>query len=306
MFVVGMDAGGTKTHCRISNELGTIIGEGYGGKANYQTCGVTVAEASMLEALDQALARAGIGKEQISYGVLGLAGADQTRDIEILEPICKKVMGSIPFELMNDTWIGLRSGSEYGIVSICGTGAAHAGINRDGRKVIFRNIDYLTGNRGGGAEVVEKAIHYAFRSNEGTYHGTAIEADLPDLFKVSTMNEVVDVIRDRGVPDNVAYEIPKLVLELAEEGDYVAGMIIEDMAKTEGQYGAELIRRLGMDACAVPCVMIGSMFATQHPLLIQPYMNEIKKAANAAYPVYPEQPPVNGAVLLAIDYLKIR
>ena len=38
-YYFGVDGGGTKTHCYIGNEEGEMISEGFGGRANYQTCG---------------------------------------------------------------------------------------------------------------------------------------------------------------------------------------------------------------------------------------------------------------------------
>lgn len=302
-YYLGLDAGGTKTQCFIGDAKGRVLGEGFGGPGNYQLIGIEAAKASINTAITLALKAAKLNLEDITYGVFGLSGADEAIDFRVLEPMCKSIMGKVQHHIMNDTWIGLRTGAEFGVISICGTGAAHAGKNKEGDSLILRNLYYTLGNLGGGSEVVDKALHFAFRSDEGTYLKTKLEVVIPSLFKVETMDEVCEIIRgnEETVPDDVAYHIPIETMRLATEGDLVAGQIIRDMGKEEGRYAAALINRLGLNEEAVPLVLIGSMFATQNPLLIDPYLEEAKKAASEAYIIVPQDPPVLGALKLAIE-----
>lgn len=301
MYVLGVDGGGTKTQCHVADLKGNLIGEGFGGEANYQLCGIEIAEASIGNAIQNALEAANVTLEQITYAVFGLSGADEACDFEVLQPMCKRLVKDVPHEILNDTWIGLRSGGDFGVVSICGTGAAHAGVSKEGQKLILRNLDFELGNRGGGGEIVSEALHYAFRSNEETYLKTGLEDVMPSLFGVETMDQVCDVMRKDWIPSQVAYKIPIEVFRLAEEGDQVSIDIIESMGRTEGQYAAGVIKRLSMETLQVPVVLIGSLFKTDNPLLIDPYMREIHKIAPSAYKVIPDVAPVVGAVLLALD-----
>lgn len=245
-YYLGIDAGGTKTHCYVGDESGTILGEGFGGQGNYQLCGADVARISYESAINEALSNAGLHLTDITYAVFfGLSGADEEVDFEVLRPLCKSIVGDIPHEILNDTWIGLRTGAKHGVVSICGTGAAHAGKNRDGQKHILRNLHYELGNMGGGGEVVDQALHYAFRSNEGTYKKTKLEQAIMDIFfEAKTMDEVCNAFRtnDYEVPREQAYHIPIATMKLASEGDEVAKEIISNMGREEGRYAAGVIK----------------------------------------------------------------
>lgn len=305
MYVLGIDAGGTKTHCAVADETGDILGEGFSGPANHQICGREVTKQSLRQAMEKALVQAGIEKNDLSYAVFGMSGADGEDDFAILNPLVKELMGETGFEILHDGWIGFRSAvdSTMGVVSICGTGAGHAGKNGRGEELTLRNLDYLTGNTGGGSELAEKALHYAFRSEEGTWEKTELERKVPELFGENTMEEVCRILKNGGLPAGPATELPKLVFCLAEAGDSVCRMLISKMGEEEGHYAAAIIRRLHMENEAVPVVLIGSLFHTKNPLLVEPYRRVVLETAPKAYLIIPDAAPVTGAVRIALERL---
>ncbi len=304
-YVLGIDAGGTKTQCAVADETGKILGEGFGGEANYQTCGIEFAVASLQTAVDAALKEAKLAMADLSYGVFGMAGADGPDDFAVLNPAVAGIMGKIGFEVVHDGWIGFRSADvgTMGVASICGTGAAHSGRNSKGEKWVLRNLDYVTGSIGGGHDVMEKALHYAFRSEEGTWEKSMLEEEVPAVFGVSNLDEVCTILKYDRMTKAQEFQLPVLVFDLARKGDAVCRWIIESLGEEEGRYAAAIVRRLGMEKEEVPAVLIGSLFRTGEPLLIDAYMREIRKAAPNAYPVIPKAAPVKGAVLLALDHL---
>ena len=143
MYVLGVDAGGTKTHCAVADETGRIVGEGFSGPANHQTCGRERTKQSLQEAVGKALSAAGLEKKDITCGVFGMSGADGEDDFILLNDVVGEIMGNVSFEVMHDGWIGFRSAVDgnMGVVSICGTGAGHAGENRRGEHLTLRNLD---------------------------------------------------------------------------------------------------------------------------------------------------------------------
>lgn len=305
MYVLGVDVGGTKTHAAVADEAGMILGEGFGGQGNHQTCGIETASASIKKAMTDAISKAGLKKADIAYAALGVSGADGPEDFEILIPAVEKIMGEIPFKLVHDSWIGLRAGTEdyVGVVSICGTGAGHSGRNCDGQELTLRNLDYLTGNMGGGYEVMEKALHYAFRSEEGTYDKSSLEILIPEIMGVKDMSGVCDIIRREAMTAEHEYQIPIATFKAAREGDKVAQEIIRNMGYEEGRYAAAVLKRLDMCDAEVPAVLIGSLFRTGEPLLIDAYMEAVHTAAPKVYAKILDEAPVIGAVRLAIDCL---
>ena len=306
MYVIGVDVGGSKTHCVVADENGQMIAEGFGGMGNYQICGAETASDSMKMAVYGALEEAGLSLENITYAVFGISGADGPEDFEVLTPMVQKIMKATRFEILHDSWIGLRTGTEdyVGVVSICGTGAGHAGRNRKGETLTLRNLDFITGNYGGGGEIGRKAMHYAFRSEEGTWKKSRLEAAVPSVFGVKSMEEVCAILRHDEMTKQQRYQLPIIVFTLAREGDEVSKEIISKLGYEEGKYAAAVLRRLGMCEEEVPAVLIGSIFRTSEPILIDAYMRAVHEDAPRAYAVIPQEPPVTGAVKLALDYVK--
>lgn len=306
MWLLGLDAGGTKTHCVIGDDKGELVAEGFGGSANYQVCGIEVTKESIIKAINEALILSGLEGKDIHRAVFGMAGADEEMDLGILNPLAQSIMGNVPVEVVNDTWIGLRSGTDnnVGVVSICGTGSAHAGRNHAGQSLILRNLDYELGNRGGGGDIVNSALHYAFRSNEQTYIKTSLEDEIKEIFQAKTMDDVCYMIRRGEITSEHRYQIPIAVFRGAKEKDAVAVMLVKEMGNTLGQYATGVIKRLNLVNEKVPMVLIGSLFKTREPLLIDSYMNAVLKVAPFAHPVFPTKSPAMGAMGLIIDQMK--
>jgi len=305
MWILGIDAGGTKTHCAIAKLDGTIIAEGFGGPSNYQIVGEESAQKELKTSIDQALERAGILCVDLACAVFGMSGADEEIDFDVLNPLVKRLMGDVPSKVVHDSWIGMRSEVEdmTGIVSICGTGAGHSGRNSKGEQVTLRNLHYELGNMGGGEELVSQALHYAFRSNEGTYTKTVLEEVVLEVFDLPDMETLCQKIRDNGMSAKENYLIPIRVFEAANHGDEVAIMLLERMGYEEGLYGVGVIKRLHMEEEAFPIVLIGSLFQTGNKYLINAYMKAIKEVAPKAFPLISTKPPVIGAIGMGMDWI---
>lgn len=306
MYVLGIDAGGTKTHCVIADENENILAEGLAGASQHQLFGIRQTEKNLQLAVSAALKEADLTLQDLSYAVLGMSGADGEDDLALLNPAAEKVLPGVPFRVVHDAWIGMYSALKepFGVVSICGTGAGHAGRNRQGDELTLRNLDYRLGNYGGGGDLVEKALHYAFRSDEGTYKKSALEAAVPPIFGVSTMEDVCRLLKQNPLSDKERYQLPITVFQLANSGDSVCRMLIQDLGHEEGLYAAAVIRRLHMENEQVPVVLIGSLFHSDDPLLLDPFMEAVRTAAPAAYTVLPTRKPVTGAVRMALFILQ--
>lgn len=305
-YVLGIDAGGTKTKCVIADENGTLLGQGVAKEANHQTCGIEQTVRSLSDAISDALEQAVLSLSDLSFGVFGMAGADGPDDFAILNPAIAQIMQNVGFHVVHDGWIGFRSADvgTAGIASICGTGAAHSGQNKNGEYLALRNLDFATGNLGGGHDIMQKALHYAFRSEEGTWEKTMLEKEVPAIFDVETMDQVCEILKYGRMTKKQEFQLPILVFQLASKGDSVCRMLLQTLGAEEGRYAAAVARRLKMEQDTFPAVLIGSLFQTGEPLLIDSYMNELKKTAPYAYPVIPKAEPVMGAVRLALDQLK--
>lgn len=306
MYFLGIDAGGTKTHCMIADEKRRVIGEAVAGAAQHQIYGIEQTRQSLMEAISAALNGAGITIADITYGVFGMSGADAEEDFALLLPVVRKIMGEIPFQIVHDAWIGFYSATDEaaGVASICGTGAGHVGVNRQGQRLALRNLDYRLGNYGGGTDLAEKALHFAFRSEEGTWDKSLLEEMVPPVFGVESMEEVCAILQSGDWTKEQKFALPIAAFRTAEMGDKVAQEMIGDMGYQEGRYAAAVIRRLEMQKENIPVVLIGSLFRTKSAYLLEPYMRAVHAVCPGAYVLVPDAPPVTGAIQLAIRQAK--
>lgn len=303
MYLLGIDGGGTKTHCIIGDEKGNIFAEGFGGPANYQMSGMETTRHSVRTAINRALDKLNVPIEDIAYAVLGLSGADYEVDFTNLQSMCSTIFKEVPFKIVNDCWMGLRAGSNenWGIVSVCGAGHGCMGKDIKGHKVELRNMYYELGNRGGKGEIIREALHHAFRADEGLGAATRLTIEIPRELGVETMRATDLVVREEGINSEIFTKIPNIVSELAKEEDEIAQFIMISMGNALGETAAGVIKRLQLEKSQVPIVLVGSIFTGDNPLLMDAYRLAVHKVAPYARFIVLDKKPVMGAYYLAMD-----
>ena len=302
-YFAGIDGGATKTHCLIGDEDGNLLASGFAGPSNYQVVGQAAAQAALEAAFHQALREAKLVPDQIAYVLLGLAGADLEQDFSVLNRICQGILGTVPFKVVNDSWIGLKGGNpdNWGVVTVCGTAANTAGRTQDGKEIILRGMSYEMGNWGGGMDLLRDALHWAFRAEEGTAKKTLLAEEIPKLLGKQTMTEIVDTVRSQQADPETIYAIPILVFELASAGDEVCQEILISMGRTLGEMAGGVIARLGLKGLEVAVTLAGSIFKGTNPLLVDEYTTTVHRIAPRAKIRVADAEPVYGAYLMAKD-----
>ncbi len=305
-FFAAFDGGGTKTRCIICDEKGNVFADTQSGASNYQTVGIEASKAAILEAFSNALQASKIMPEQVSYAFLGLSGADEEYDFEVINKICRLVFKGIAFKVVNDSWICLRSGlkQKWGVVSICGTGFNSGGRNPDGTEVILRAAGYELGNFGGGDQLARMALHHVFRADEETGDKTLLQTMIPMILKAKSMTELYHKFRQsEEYFEECLDKIPPLVFKLAMQRDKVCQDILIKMGQIIGEEISGVILRLGMEDMKVPVVLGGSLYSAYEtcPLLNDQLTTALHKTAPQAYLIHPTLPPVAGAYLSVLD-----
>ena len=116
-----------------ADETGRIAGKGMGGRGNHQLS--ALAEASIRQAVEEALGQAGLQRENIACASFGLAGADREADFRILRPMIG-AMGFKKHHIACDTVIAMRAGTRQrdGVVLICGAERTVTASTRQARR----------------------------------------------------------------------------------------------------------------------------------------------------------------------------
>src|SRR5262245_10220593 len=131
MYVLGIDAGGTKTVCYLADSAGRIAGEGRGGGANLQAHGELEVEKVLHSIIDQAIGDRAILPLAVC---LGIAGVDRPEDDRTVRAILRRLGFKSHALVVNDALVALVAGNgdDPGVVLIAGTGSIAYGVNASG------------------------------------------------------------------------------------------------------------------------------------------------------------------------------
>lgn len=305
----GIDGGATKTAALCGDGKGNVRGCGLAGPSNYQVVGAKAAMEAVAEALDGALQRAGLSRDELDFTVFALSGADLPADFDLLQEQLACRFPGLDFQLVNDCWAAFRAGTDasYGAVSICGTGTNAAARNRKGEQTALRSLGYESGNWGGAADLAREALHHAFRSEEGTGPQSSLEKEVLAAFngEFGDYSHLSAALRDDlSLRFRSMYLLPVLVFKAAFEGDGVSQEILCRMGKAAGGDCAAVIRKVGLDREPCDVVPAGGMYAAsrQHsPLLMDSFVLALHRAAPLARLRLPRYEPAAGAYLLAAE-----
>ena len=298
-YVVGIDGGGTKTACMLTDLSGQELACSVAGGSNHQTVGIHSAMENVCQSINSACSQLGVGRESIDHVFLGMAGADLQEDLDLLGANLRTVFGKIPFHLVNDSWIAFSSATEcqWGAISVCGTGNNLGVKDKAGRIYSVRALRYMLGNYGGGNHLAEMALHRAFRCDEGTGPDTALTRELPAFCRCASMDELAHRIYCSDYRYQRDFNIPKLVFDLAYEGDEVSRALIEKMAVEIGEMLGRLIEKAGLAQEVVPLVLSGSLYVKdQHQQFIPHLQQAVERFVPRVHVILAQNPPVYGAL----------
>ncbi|WP_240489721.1 N-acetylglucosamine kinase [Actinomadura atramentaria] len=179
-FVVGIDAGGTKTRCVVLTLGGVLAGTGTGPGANPNSGGDTAGALS--EALNEALGS--LDPTHVIGGVFGIAGAGSAGRPAAVAAARRAwqeagLRGSPA--VVTDIAVAFAAGTtaEKGIVVFSGTGAGAAVIN-DG--AIVRRADgygWLVGDEGSAVWLGREAVRAALAAFDGRGSPTLLTESVP-------------------------------------------------------------------------------------------------------------------------------
>ncbi|MDH7562190.1 MAG: BadF/BadG/BcrA/BcrD ATPase family protein, partial [Caldisericota bacterium] len=279
MLFLGVDGGGSKTQAMVADEEGRVLGQGLGGPSNYQLARMEFALEEIYKAVNQALERSGVSREEIARAVFGLSGADLPENFRELEEALRRTFPGLPFTLVNDTWIALRGGSRkgWGVCLVCGAGANACARYPSGEWLTLPGLGYESGLAGGGLDMVRDALHFAFRSHLGLGEKTPLEEEILKATGASSFNDLSSLLlRFLESPSSAFWEMQKAlsivpaIFRLASSGDLASQEILKKHGRLMGEVMGYLARKI-QPSGEVEVVISGSIFKGENPLLLDSF-----------------------------------
>jgi N-acetylglucosamine kinase-like BadF-type ATPase len=302
MYVLGIDAGGTKTVCYLADVDGRIVGEGRGGGANLQAHGELEVEKVLHGVIEQAIADRSILPVAVC---LGVAGVDREEDDRTVRAIMRRLGFRAHTLVVNDALVALVAGTGFqpGVVLIAGTGSIAYGVNEAGFAARAGGWGYVLGDEGSGYWIGREALTAVARAADGRGPATRLTRLVLEQFQLSRVEGIVREVYDRGLRRQAIAAFAAQVDRAREDGDVVAAEILRRAADELTRAAASVIERLEMRGSSFTTVLAGGMFRVL-PSLAADVTRRLAEVAPRAVAQTLEVEPALGAVQLALREIR--
>lgn len=295
VVVIGIDAGGTKTVCRLADQDGRVLAEVRGPGANLQNAGELQVERVLHEVITE-----------VTKGVpcpealcVGMAGVDRAREAAVVQGILSRIAPRSRAIVVNDALIALEAGvpGGPGVVLISGTGSIAYGRNSDGGAARAGGWGYLLGDEGSGYWLGRQALRAVVRAADGRGPHTALTGRVLGHFGIARMQDLVREIYEGTFEPSTVAAVASQVEGAAAEGDDIAMHIIDTGARELGLAALSVCGKLGLSRG--PVLLAGGILAVA-PRLRQRVTSHLTGRSSRMVVRPLTESPVAGAVSLAL------
>ncbi len=232
-FFLGVDGGQSSTTALIGDESGCVVGVGSGGPCNHVGAGAgrRKLESAVSTSVRYACERAGICAQEVRFeaACFGMSGGPADK-----EEILRTILPVDELLVTHDGVIALSGATagNPGIIVIAGTGSLAFGRGPDSRTLRVGGWGYVFGDEGGAFDIVRQALRAALRMEEGWGAPTRLRDALLEQVGAATANEVMHRFYTDDYPRARVAGYSRMVERVAQEGDPVAGEILNQAAQS--------------------------------------------------------------------------
>jgi N-acetylglucosamine kinase len=296
-YVLGIDAGGTKTVGMLADESGHVVGEARTDAANLYTHG----ELAVEKAFDALVETFGADRRPSAVCV-GIAGVDRPHDQGVVLEILRRLGFRERVRAVNDAVIALYAGApeRFGIVVLAGTGSIAYGASRTGETARSGGYGSLLADEGSGYWLGHQALRASVRALDGRGPATRLQRLTFAAIAAESMADVVRRVYEEALPKHRIAALAPLVEEARVAGDAVAAEIVRQGGAELALAASSVARQLSLGDEPYPVVLAGGAFKAC-PSLADAVTSACEPAAR---PVPLTAEPAAGAVALALDLLR--
>lgn len=302
MFVLGIDAGGTKTVCQLANDDGAIVAEARGPGANLQAAGELAVEKTLHGLMDEVLgAHAGA---RLGAICVGMAGVDRPGDAEVVRAMMRRIGRGAEVLIVNDALVALEAGAPGapGVVIIAGTGSICYGRNAQGQAARAGGWGYVLGDEGSGYWIGRHALRAVVRQADRRGPATSLTAKALAHFGVDRPQDLIHEIYYGGMRPGAIAALASEVQQAFAEGDRIAAGILENGVRELAASAASVVARLHLDDEPFTFVLAGGIFKAV-PWMREQLIARLPRVAQQATIAHLIDEPASGAVRLARQVL---
>ena len=298
MYVLGIDAGGTKTVCLLADEQGRVVSEGRGGGANLHASGELEVEKVLHQVMESAIGERDIVPAAIC---LGIAGVDRDDEARTVRAIMRRIGHKSRVVVVNDALIALvaGAGNAPGIVIIAGTGSIVYGCNARHQAARAGGWGHIIGDEGSGYWIGREALAAVMRAVDGRGPATRLTDDVLEHFQIADTSHLPRIVYDHELPRASVAALGPLVQRASDLGDAAATRILERAAEELTLGARSVASSLEMRGDPFDFVLAGGVFRVV-PWLEEALGKQLVEIAPRSQVRLLEQEPAAGAVCLAL------
>jgi glucosamine kinase len=252
---LGIDAGGTKTDCAVSNGA-ELLGQATGPSCKLARVGREQARENLQSVIRRACEAAHVQAEDAQHVCIGMAGASLPEAVQWAQETIREVIPGATIYVAGDHIIAHRAafGISPGVLVIAGTGSIAFGRNQAGETARAGGWGPNVSDEGSafwvGREAVIAALHAYDFGGDNTL--------LPVIAKAWSVAPE-EVVRLANAAEPRFAELAIAVTEAAEKGDPTAREITTGAGQALAKLGGAVIRRLWPKAGVVPLALSGGV-----------------------------------------------
>lgn len=295
-YVIGIDAGGTKTVGLLADESGTVLREARAGGANLRMHGELAVEKALYQVIDALDA-----PQPVDALCIGIAGVDRDPEKELMRDLLRRLGIRRATRIVNDATVALVAGAPdgIGVVLVAGTGSIAYGVDSTGRTARSGGWGYLLGDEGSAFWLGHAAVRLGIRAADGRGPATTLYQRICEHLDLHAPSDLVGWFYDQELSRTRVAQLARLVEEAAAEGDEAAIELLEQAAQHLARAAHAVDRQLEFSG-PYPLVLAGGAFRACPSLVVRLQAQlDLPNARVARL----EGEPAMGAVTLALELL---
>jgi glucosamine kinase len=291
---LGIDAGGTKTDCAVSNGA-ELLGQATGASCKLARVGKERGRENLQSVIRQACEAAHVVARDVQHVCIGMAGASLAEAVHWAQQTIRELTPDATIYVAGDHVIAHRAafGTSPGVLVISGTGSIAFGRNQSGETARAGGWGPNISDEGSAFWVGREAVAEALRSFDvGKSNG--LLATIAECWKVAPE----EVIRLANASEPRFPELAGPIVNAAEQGDEHARDIAERAGKALAGLASAVIQRLWPQGGIVPVALSGGVLQGS-ALVRQAFKDAMRTLQPQAAVSFAYVRPVLGALEIA-------
>jgi len=305
-FLIGLDGGGTKTKCVITDMECKPVYECQGGPSNFLIIGTEKVSETILALILECVNKLNITTDDIASIFIGTTGAGRINDANKLKDdfaayALSKGYNFKHFHVDSDARIAMEGAfsGKSGSLLIAGTGSVIFGKDSNGKIHRVGGFGRLIGDEGSGNTIGRRGLNMVSKDLDGRGEKTELTKLLKEHFGISDSQQLITEVYRNNF--DMATFAPK-VIEAATNGDSAATKILEEESDELVMHVKSIFNMIGEDTMKL-CLVGGTITTENHYAHL--FRQKTQKELPAVNIVMPEYSPEIGAVLLARGFYNV-